>query len=117
MADSARNLNRHVNLADYLREKRGPLSQSTAMTIVAVQAVEAVEAVEDGEIPAPVARPDGLAGRLGDFGFRTGEKIEWLGQAPFGEPYFFVVRGATVALRLEEAKRLTVTLKVMTDSP
>ncbi|MBK7891322.1 MAG: ferrous iron transport protein A [Bdellovibrionales bacterium] len=111
MVDSARNLNRHINLADYLREKRGPLSQSTEMTIVDVQAVE------DGEIPPPSGRPDGLAGRLGDFGFRTGERIEWLGQAPFGEPYFFVVRGATVALRLEEAKRLKVTLEVTTDSP
>jgi len=81
------------------------------MTIVGVQAVE------DGEIPPPVGLPDDLAGRLGDFGFRCGEKIEWLGRAPFGEPYFFVVRGATVALRLEEAKRLKVMLEVTTDSP
>lgn len=110
MVDSARNLNRHVNLADYLLEKRGALSQSTEMTIVAVQAVE------EGEIPPPVGRPDSLAGRLGDFGFHSGEKIEWLGRAPFGEPYFFIVRGATVALRLEEARRLKVTLEEATDS-
>lgn len=111
MDDSTHKLNRHINLAEYLREKRGSLSQSTEMTIVGVQAVE------DGEIPPPVGRPDSLAGRLGDFGFRSGEKIEWLGSAPFGEPYFFIVRGATVALRLEEAKRLKVTLEVTTDSP
>lgn len=72
--------------------------------------VVAVEAVATGEFPPPIGRPDSLAGRLGDFGFRCGEKIEWLGSAPFGEPYFFVVRGATVALRLEEARRLKVTI-------
>lgn len=101
MDGSVRSLNRHVNLADYLREMRGPLLRSTAMTIVAVDA---------GELSSQVGRPDSLAGRLGDFGFRSGEKIEWLGRAPFGEPYFFIVRGATVALRLEEAKRLKVTI-------
>ncbi|MBL7689583.1 MAG: ferrous iron transport protein A [Bdellovibrionaceae bacterium] len=105
MNDSKDTANQLLNLGDFLLgNPGGPQSPSTTMTIVAVQAIE------DGEIPPPVGRPDSLAGRLGDFGFRSGEKIEWLGRAPFGEPYFFIVRGATVALRLEEAKRLKVTI-------
>lgn len=51
---------------------------------------------------------DSLGGRLADFGFRIDEVITWLGRAPFGDPYFFLVRGATIALRETELKRFKV---------
>lgn len=102
MLDSSAPTPKDIILAEYLRQQPRGLRAAISMTIVAVQAGEA------GDDPSSAALPDALAGRLGDFGFRSGEKIDWLGRAPFGEPYFFAVRGATVALRLAEAKRLLV---------
>lgn len=57
---------------------------------------------------APLTGSDALAGRLSDFGFRSGEIIEWVGRAPFRGPFLFSVRGALVALRAEEVARLSV---------
>ena len=41
--------------------------------------------------------------RLRELGFIAGEKICVLGRAPFGEPLFIEIRGATIALRRAEA--------------
>lgn len=51
---------------------------------------------------------DEVAGRLADLGLIPGEAFEFLGAAPWGEPYFICVRDATFALRREEAERLKV---------
>ena len=93
-----------VLLSEYIRQRDRTWSGSVSMTI------ESVDAVSNGEgsVGSGAVVPDPVAGRLGDFGFRAGEKIEWMGRAPFGEPYFFSVRGTTVALRLDEAMRMRV---------
>lgn len=62
-------------------------------------------------LPTDTARPivklagDGvLVSRLRELGFIRGETVRLLGRAPFGEPLIVEIRGATVALRKEEAE-------------
>jgi ferrous iron transport protein A len=45
-----------------------------------------------------------LVARLMELGFVRGETVRFLGCAPFGEPFLVEIRGATVALRKEEAE-------------
>jgi ferrous iron transport protein A len=45
-----------------------------------------------------------LVSRLREMGFVRGETVEVVGRAPFGEPLLVEIRGATVALRKEEAQ-------------
>lgn len=41
--------------------------------------------------------------RLRELGFTRGERVYVQGRAPFGEPIIVEIRGATVALRKQEA--------------
>ncbi|HVK61769.1 MAG TPA: FeoA domain-containing protein [Bdellovibrionales bacterium] len=45
-----------------------------------------------------------LVSRLREIGFNRGELVQVTGRAPFGEPLLVEIRGATVALRKEEAR-------------
>lgn len=45
-----------------------------------------------------------LLARLRELGFIRGEEVLIVGRAPFGEPVLVEIRGATVALRKQEAK-------------
>lgn len=45
-----------------------------------------------------------LVSRLRELGFIRGETVRVVGRAPFGEPLIVEIRGATVALRKEEAE-------------
>jgi len=62
-------------------------------------------------LPTDTTRPivklagDGvLVSRLRELGFIRGETVRVVGHAPFGEPLIVEIRGATVALRKEEAE-------------
>lgn len=56
----------------------------------------------EGEIRDLQGDPIFLA-RLRELGFIRGEKVRVQGRAPFGEPIIVEIRGATVALRKQEA--------------
>jgi ferrous iron transport protein A len=55
-----------------------------------------------------VTGDDALAQRLAAFGLWAGAMIERLGQAPFGDPLLFRLHGYRLALRANEAARVTV---------
>lgn len=44
--------------------------------------------------------------RLMDLGFVEGTKIKCLRISPFGDPKAYLVRGAVIALRMEDAKTI-----------
>ncbi len=50
----------------------------------------------------------GLHRRLEDIGFTQGARVRCLFAAPCGEPKAYLVRGAVMALRLEDARRVRV---------
>ena len=47
--------------------------------------------------------------RLLDMGLTKGATVSCLYQSPFGDPRAYLIRGAVVALRFEEASRIEVT--------
>ncbi len=47
--------------------------------------------------------------RLLDMGLTKGAKIICLYQSPFGDPRAYLIRGAVIALRFEEAMQVEVT--------
>lgn len=52
---------------------------------------------------------DGIACRLMEMGLTEGEEIELLGFAPFGDPIEYRIRGYSISLRGNEARRVRVT--------
>lgn len=56
----------------------------------------------EGEIQDLQGDPVVLA-RLRELGFTRGERVHVQGRAPFGDPIIVEIRGATVALRKQEA--------------
>ncbi|MBE7024874.1 MAG: ferrous iron transport protein A [Ruminococcaceae bacterium] len=46
--------------------------------------------------------------RLGDLGFIPGTHITCLGRSPLGDPTAYLVRGAVIALRNEDAEKVFV---------
>ena len=53
-------------------------------------------------------RPSGMEGRLEDLGFTAGAKVECLFAAPSGDPRAYLVRGAVIALRGEDAAEVAI---------
>ncbi len=51
---------------------------------------------------APIAR------RMRDFGVISGTEITPLHRAPFGDPIAYLIRGAVIAIRREDAKNILV---------
>ena len=49
--------------------------------------------------------------RMLDLGFVKGTAVECLGRAPFGDPAAYLVRGAMIALRKEDASGITVSVE------
>lgn len=54
-----------------------------------------------------------ILGRLGDLGLGVGERFQYFGRAPLGEPIFICVRETVVALRLEEAALIEIVSTVV----
>ena len=46
--------------------------------------------------------------RMLDLGFVPGSAVRALQESPWGDPVAYAVRGAVIALRREDAKRITV---------
>ena len=55
-----------------------------------------------------VSGRDTLLHRLQDFGLISGTEITPLHLAPFGDPIAYLIRGAVIALRHEDAKKILV---------
>lgn len=51
----------------------------------------------------------GIKRRLNDVGFTVGTAVEKVGTSPLGDPSAYLVRGAVIALRDEDASRIGVT--------
>ncbi len=47
-----------------------------------------------------------LRRRLLDVGFVTGARVQCVGKSPHGDPKAFLVRGAVIALRSEDGKKI-----------
>lgn len=54
---------------------------------------------------------DDMRRRLQDIGLIEGTVVECLGKSPLGDPTAFLIRGAVIALRREEAGRVLVRLE------
>ena len=48
--------------------------------------------------------------RLQDIGLIKGTKVECVGKSPAGDPKAYLIRGAVIALRSEDAQRIIVEL-------
>lgn len=46
--------------------------------------------------------------RLLDIGLITGTRVLCVGKSPMGDPHAFMIRGAVIALRLEDCKTVLV---------
>jgi ferrous iron transport protein A len=53
---------------------------------------------------------DDMRRRLQDIGLIEGTVVECLGKSPLGDPTAFLIRGAVIALRSEDARRAMVWL-------
>lgn len=54
-------------------------------------------------------RTDGsIHRRLLDIGLVKGTQVECVGRSPGGDPYAFLVRGAVIAIRLEDLKKILI---------
>lgn len=52
--------------------------------------------------------PGGLRRRLQDIGFVKGARVEVVRESPLGDPVAYMVRGAVIALRAEDAAQILV---------
>lgn len=59
---------------------------------------------------------DNMRRRLQDIGLIEGTLIECLGKSPLGDPTAFLIRGAVIALRSDETKRVIVRVSEMEES-
>lgn len=55
---------------------------------------------------AGTGAPDAMGRRLLDIGFTEGTRVRCLYAAPAGDPRAYLVRGAVIALRCEDAARV-----------
>lgn len=86
------------NLAQWARSKGKTDEDSNLM----VEGLLAPEKLAAGEAS--------ILGRLGDLGIIRGEIIQYFGRAPLGEPIYICVRETVIALRLNEARLISVSL-------
>ena len=49
---------------------------------------------------------DSIGRRLLDIGLTTGAKVECIGKSPCGDPKAYWIRGAVIAIRSEDAKKI-----------
>ena len=59
-------------------------------------------------VVAAVPEGTGITRRLCDLGFTSGETVRCVGVSPLGDPKAFMVRGAVIALRSEDAGLIAV---------
>lgn len=52
--------------------------------------------------------PDAMRRRFLDLGLVPGTRVECIGQSPGGDPKAYLIRGATIAIRSEDAKTVLV---------
>lgn len=55
-----------------------------------------------------VAHKNAISARLHDLGLVPGTVVECIMQSPFGDPTAYLIRGAVIALREEDAELVTV---------
>lgn len=53
--------------------------------------------------------PEGIRRRFLDIGLIGGTRVRCLGRSPGGDPSAYLIRGAVIAIRAEDAKTVTVT--------
>jgi ferrous iron transport protein A len=63
---------------------------------------------EEGRIQT-VTGTDGLSQRLAEMGFTPGQPVRVIRFAPLGDPMQIRIRGFNIALRRNEARRVTLT--------
>ncbi len=51
---------------------------------------------------------DNISRRLLDIGLTSGAAVECVGKSPCGDPKAFLIRGAVIAIRSEDAKKVRV---------
>jgi len=65
-------------------------------------------AVGERAVVTQLTAQDGMRGRLLDIGFTCGARVRCLFAAPSGEPRAYLIRGAVIALRREDADTVHV---------
>ncbi len=58
---------------------------------------------------AAVTLSGGMRRRLIDMGLIEGTTVECVGKSPLGDPKAYLIRGAVIALRAEDASKVSVT--------
>ena len=54
---------------------------------------------------------DSMKRRLQDLGFIKGSVVECVGISSFGDPIAYLVKGAVIAIRNEDAKKVMITMQ------
>lgn len=58
---------------------------------------------------AAITLSGGMRRRLIDMGLIEGTTVECVGKSPLGDPKAYLIRGAVIALRAEDASKVSVT--------
>lgn len=69
-------------------------------------------ALEEGQqaLVDSIQQTGPMARRLRDMGLTRGTPVRCLHKSPFGDPAAYLIRGAVIALRREDSRRVLVTL-------
>lgn len=65
---------------------------------------------QTGEVSKILSEPD-MKRRFHDIGLICGTKVTCVGRGPFGDPKAYEIRGAVIAIRKKDARKIEILLK------
>lgn len=65
---------------------------------------------QTGEVSKILSEPD-MKRRFQDIGLICGTKVTCVGRGPFGDPKAYEIRGAVIAIRKKDARKIEILLK------
>lgn len=72
--------------------------------------LEELEENQTGEVSRILSEPD-MKRRFHDIGLICGTKVTCVGTGPFGDPKAYNIRGAVIAIRKKDARKIEIVLK------
>lgn len=72
--------------------------------------LDALEKDQTGEVSRILSEPD-MKRRFHDIGLICSTKVTCVGKGPFGDPKAYEIRGAVIAIRKKDARKIEILLK------